>query len=147
MRPQPEPRGAFPHHVPLQLRWHDNDIYGHVNNARYYDLFDTAVNGHLLAEGALAIGQSAGVFLVVSSGCDYFAEIAFPDQITAGLRVDRLGTTSVTYAIGLFRADASESAAVGRFVHVHVDRNTRRPVPIPESTRRVLQALCPGPGK
>lgn len=140
-RPQPAPRSAFPLFVPLSLRWHDNDVYGHVNNARYYDLFDTAVNGHLLTQGALDFDSSPGVFLVVSSGCDYFAEITFPDAISAGLRVDRLGASSVTYAIGLFRGEDADCAALGRFVHVHVDRITRRPRPMSERIRAVLTPM------
>jgi len=140
-RPAPAPRAEFPHFEPLALRWHDNDLYGHVNNARYYDLFDTAVNGHLLAKGALDLKDSDGIFLVVSTSCDYFAELAFPEPIEAGLRIDRLGGSSITYAVALFKKDAPSSAATGRFVHVYVDRHTRRPKPIPPSIRSALDGL------
>lgn len=140
-RPEPVPRAAFAQFEPLQLRWHDNDLYGHVNNARYYDLFDTAVNGYLLRQGALDLHTGEGVFLVVSSGCDYFTEMAFPTPVEAGLRVDRLGATSVTYGIGLFAGAADTCAALGRFVHVHVHKETRRPHPMPAAVRAALSGL------
>lgn len=140
-RPQPAHRTDYPHFEPLTLRWHDNDLYGHVNNARYYDLFDTAVNGHLLAKGALDLKSSPGIFLVVSTSCDYFAELAFPEAIEAGLRIDRLGSSSLTYAVALFKVAAPTSAATGRFVHVYVDRHTRRPIAIPETIQTALAPL------
>lgn len=140
-RPSPEPRSAFPHFERLELRWADNDIYGHVNNAYHYQLFDTAVNGWLLRQGILDFGRSETVWLVVSSGCDYFGEIAFPDVIHAGLRIGRLGGSSVRWEIGLFRNDAEDCAALGHFVHVNVGREDRRPKPIAEDARSLLVPL------
>lgn len=143
-RPQPCRRSDYAHFERLGTRWHDNDIYGHMNNVVHYQLFDTAVNGHLVRRGVLHLdGRTGGVFLVASSACDYFAELAFPDEIEAGLAVQRLGASSVTYRIGLFRAGSAISAATGRFVHIHVDRATRRPAPIPSDLRAVLEALSP----
>lgn len=140
MRPQPQPRAAYRVFRPVPLRWTDNDIYGHVNNAIHYQLFDTAVNAHLIEQGALSLSQG-DVFLVVSTSCDYFAELAFPDPVEAGLTVQRLGSSSVTYNVGLFRQDAPESAAAGTFTHVNVDRDTRRPKPMAPSVRAVLERL------
>lgn len=140
MRPQPQPRAAYRAFRPVPLRWADNDLYGHVNNAIHYQLFDTAVNGHLLDHGALSLTQG-DLFLVVSTACDYFAEIAFPEAIEAGLTVQRLGSSSVTYGVGLFRLNAPETAAAGTFTHVNVDRQTRRPKPISDPVRAVLERL------
>lgn len=139
-RPEPLKRENFAAFEPVPLRWADNDIYGHVNNAVHYQLFDTAVNGWLLKNELLNLRGGATVFLVVATACDYFAEIVFPSHIEAGLRVERLGSSSVTYRIGLF--DQSDIAvAEGRFVHVQVDRGTRRPVELSEATRNVLSRL------
>ena len=140
-RPQAKTRHDYSHFERLTTRWHDNDVYGHVNNAVHYQLFDTAVNGYLLRQGALDYTDSEGVFLVVSSGCDYFSEIAFPDTIHAGLHVALLGSSSVTYDIGLFRNDEDVAAAQGRFVHVNVGRHDRRPRPIEGVVRAALEAL------
>lgn len=140
MRPQPTPRAFYRAFRPIQLRWADNDAYGHMNNAIHYQLFDTAVNGHLLDQGALSLTQG-DLFLVVSTSCDYFAEIAFPDQIEAGLTVLRLGSSSVTYGVGLFRQNAPQTAAAGMFTHVNVDRETRRPKQISDPVRAVLKQL------
>jgi acyl-CoA thioester hydrolase len=130
---------------PIETRWSDNDIYGHANNVVYYAWFDTAVNRMLIAEGLLDIhagpdgGNSIG--LVVETGCRYFASVAFPDAVTAGIRVAKLGTSSVRYEIGLFRGEADEAAAEGFFVHVYVDRQTRRPRPLAEAMRGFLAGL------
>lgn len=140
-RPAPGTRGAYCAFSTITTRWFDNDIYGHMNNAMHYQLFDTAVNGHLIAQGVLDPHKGAGVFLVVETGCRYHGELAFPDIVTAGLRVAHLGGSSVRYEIGLFRNDAQTAAAEGHFVHVHVDRSTRRPQPIPDETRTVLETL------
>jgi acyl-CoA thioester hydrolase len=140
-------RADYGRFEPIETRWSDNDVYGHVNNVVYYAWFDTAVNRMLIAEGLLDIhgsqekdgGDSIG--LVVETGCRYFASTAFPDAITAGIRVAKLGTSSVRYEIGLFKGDEDEAAAVGFFVHVYVDRETRRPRPLPGTMRAFLETL------
>lgn len=138
----PAVRADFALFQPMTTRWSDNDVYGHMNNVVHYSLFDSAVNGFLIRKGVLNPTGGDTVFLVAETGCRYHAELAFPDTVTAGLRVARLGRSSVEYAIGLFREKADSAAAEGRFVHVNVDRQTRRPVPIPDETRAVLQGLC-----
>lgn len=125
-------------HVPIQTRWMDNDVYGHVNNVTYYSYFDTAVNGYLIEKGALDIEKSPVIGLVVETSCRYRAPITFPERITAGVRVARLGTSSVRYEIGLFRENDDEAAAEGTFVHVYVDRATRRPVSLPSDLKAAL---------
>ncbi|WP_336488950.1 acyl-CoA thioesterase [Methylobacterium nigriterrae] len=131
--------------VSLGTRWSDNDVYGHVNNVVYYAFFDTAVNGCLVESGVLDIARSPVIGLVVETGCRYFAPVAFPDRLTAGLRVARLGRSSVRYEIALFREDEDAAAAQGHFVHVYVDRETRRPVPLPADLRNVLAGwVMPG---
>ncbi len=125
----------------IETRWMDNDVYGHVNNVVYYSWFDTAVNRMLVTGGFLDISGGQTIGLVVETGCRYFAATAFPDVITAGIRVAHLGTSSVRYEIGLFRNDEDEAAAEGHFVHVHVDRITRRPVPTAEPMREFLGTL------
>lgn len=143
-RPEPALRMAYRAFVPLTTRWLDNDIYGHMNNAVHYGLFDTAVNGWLIGQGALNIrGDLIG--LVVESGCRYHAEMAFPDRVTAGLRVAHLGTSSVRYEIGLFRNDEDRASAEGFFVHVYVDAITRRPAPLSEPLRSACAQLLIGP--
>ncbi|MCG2582955.1 thioesterase family protein [Massilia sp. TS11] len=136
------PRAAFAAFLSLPTRWHDNDIYGHVNNVVYYALFDTAVNQYLISHGVLDIHGGAVIAYVVDSGCAYFRPIAFPDLVHAGLRVSKLGSSSVRYEIGLYRNDETVPAAVGHFVHVYVDRASQRPVPIPPATRALLQTLA-----
>jgi len=135
----PEPRAAYPAWRPITTRWMDNDVYGHVNNVVYYSFFDTAVNGLLMDAGVLDIHGGDVIGLVVETQCSYFAPIAFPQPVAAGVRVARLGRSSVRYEIGLYAGDATESAAAGHFVHVYVDRATRRPVPLPEPLKAVLQ--------
>ena len=132
-------RAGYPRHVPITTRWADNDVYGHVNNVVYYAFFDTAVNGLLVEAGALDIEKSPVIGLVVETGCRYHAPLAFPDRVTAGVRVARIGRSSVRYEIGLFRGDADAASAEGFFVHVYVDRATRRPVALPEPLRAVLE--------
>ena len=136
-----ETRAAYVHFSRIDTRWIDNDVYGHVNNIVYYSFFDTAVNGHLIREGCLDIHKSPVIGLVVETQCQYFKSIAFPDVVHAGIRVAKLGTSSVRYEIGLFANDDDSAAAQGHFVHVYVDRATSRPVPIPDATRRVLEKL------
>jgi acyl-CoA thioester hydrolase len=123
----------------------DNDAYGHVNNVVYYSFFDTAVNRWLVEHGLLQIGDSPTIGLVVETGCRYMAPLAFPDRVTVGLRVAHLGTSSVRYELAVFRNDDNEASAVGHFVHVYVDRGTRRPTPIPKATRRALETLHVAP--
>jgi len=135
-------RADYPLFEPVPMRWADTDIYGHMNNAVHYLLFDTAVQAFLMREGLLDLGRSETVFLVVSSGCTYFDEITFGDRIEAGLRISRLGRSSITYDISLFRDAAASAAATGQFTHVNVDRGTRRPVEIAEEARAVFLRLC-----
>lgn len=127
--------------VRLETRWLDNDVYGHINNVVYYGLFDTAVNRYLIEMGALDIHQGAVIGLVVESGCRYFAPMAFPDIVQAGVGVTRVGKTSVSYQVGLFRNDDVEPAAQGHFVHVYVDRQSRRPTSLPDRLRQAVSAL------
>ena len=140
-RPAPEPRSAYRHFQAMPTRWADNDVYGHVNNSVYYFFFDTLVNQWLVEQGLLEVGQSEIVGLVVQTGCDFFAPIAFPDVIHGGLRVSRIGSSSVTYEIGLFKNDDDQCAAKGHFVHVYVNEESRRPVPLTEDMRDKLMAL------
>ena len=119
----------------------DNDAYGHVNNVVYYSFFDTAVNRMLIDAGLLDVTESPVIGLVVETGCRYFAPIAFPDEVHAGVRVMRIGRSSVRYEVGLFRNEEDQAAAAGHFTHVYVDRATTRPVPIPDATRAFLASL------
>ncbi|PZS15786.1 MAG: 4-hydroxybenzoyl-CoA thioesterase [Pseudonocardiales bacterium] len=124
----------------LPTRWSDDDTYGHVNNVVHYSLFDTAVNGWLIEASGVDIRSLAAVGLVVETSCRYFSELRFPEVVTAGLALQRLGTSSVAYRLALFGA-GEQPAAVGRFVHVYVDRSTRRTVPIPQAIRTTLALL------
>jgi acyl-CoA thioester hydrolase len=144
-RPQPTQKSSYPHLVPLSTRWSDNDAYGHLNNVIYYSLFDTAVNRHLLDAGVLDIASSPIIGFVVETRCTYFSSLAYPDAIEVGLKVVKLGTSSVTYEVAIFRASDDRAAAVGSFTHVYVDRATNRPTPIPPQVRRVLTALAVSP--
>lgn len=134
-------RNAYPRFRPIPTRWADNDIYGHVNNAAYYGFFDTAVNCFLIEEAGLDIHGGSVIGLVVETGCNYFAALAYPETVEAGVRVARIGNSSVTYQIGLFREGEDEPAAQGHFVHVYVDRETRRPVSLPDAMRQALEAI------
>jgi acyl-CoA thioester hydrolase len=140
-RPQPQARDAFAHFAAIATRWMDNDVYGHLNNVVHYSLFDTAVNRMLIEAGALDIHAGAVIGLVVHTQCHYFDSLAFPQMVTAGIRVEQLGRSSVRYGIGLFADDAGLSAALGQFTHVYVDRRSRRPVPLPDALRRTLEPL------
>lgn len=140
-KPAPLLRADYRHFQTIPTRWMDNDVYGHVNNVVYYSYFDTVVNQYLIERGALDIERSPVVGLVVETQCNYFASITFPDVVHAGLRVARLGSTSVRYEIGLFRNGDPDTAARGHFVHVYVDRVTRRPVDLPAALRAVLAPL------
>lgn len=139
-RATPTQRSDYPRFQTITTRWMDNDIYGHVNNVVHYSFFDTAVNRWLIEQGALDIHGGEVIGLVVETRCSYFESIAFPQTVHAGLRVAHLGRSSVRYEVGLFADDAPQAAAVGHFVHVYVDRITRRPVPLPAA---LLAALAP----
>jgi acyl-CoA thioester hydrolase len=140
-----EPRAAYRHLVAVPTRWADNDVYGHVNNVAYYGYFDTAVNRLLIERCGLDIHGGPVIGLVVETGCRYHAPVAFPDALEVGIAVERLGRTSVAYALGVFRAKEERSVADGRFVHVYVDRASRRPVPLPDAMRSALAPLQRGP--
>ena len=142
-RPDLLQRADYRHFRVIPTRWMDNDVYGHVNNVVYYSYFDTAVNGHLIETGVLDIARSPVIGLVVETQCRFAASLAFPETVTAGLRVAHLGRSSVRYDIGLFSDRAEAAAAQGHFVHVYVDRATQTPVPIPELVRAVLTSLLP----
>jgi acyl-CoA thioester hydrolase len=141
-REAPRRRADYRHFHAIATRWLDNDAYGHVNNVAYYAYFDTAVNAYLIGRGVLDIEASPVIGLVVETQCRYFSELSFPQMVHAGLRVARLGTSSVRYDIGIF-ADAADSAcAQGHFVHVYVERATRRPTPLPPPLRAVLEEIA-----
>ena len=140
-RPQPLPRSAYRVLRPITTRWADNDVYGHVNNVVYYSWFDTAVNAHLIEQGALDIHHGPVIGLVIETQCNYFAPLAFPQTVWAGLRVAHMGTSSVRYEVGLFADGEDLAAACGHLVHVYVDRLTRRPVPLPAPLKTTLETL------
>lgn len=140
-KPQPEGRAGYQAFRTITTRWMDNDVYGHVNNVVYYSWFDTVVNAHLIERGALDIHGGDTIGLVVETQCNYFAPVAFPQQVEAGLRVARMGSSSVRYEVGLFLADEPLTVAKGHFVHVYVDRVTRRPAPLPARLKSVLEEL------
>jgi acyl-CoA thioester hydrolase len=125
----------------LDTRWHDNDLYGHVNNVVYYSYFDSAVNRYLIEHAGLDIHQGLVIGFVVSSNCDYFESVAFPDRLEVGLRVGRLGNSSVQYQLAIFKQGADLACAAGNFVHVFVDRQTQRPQALPQPLREALTAL------
>ena len=133
----------YPHRLPIQTRWKDNDVYGHVNNVEYYSFFDTAINAWLIREGGLDIERGEVIGLCVESHCEFKAALTFPESIEVGLRVGKLGKSSVRYELGIFRAGGAddEVTAEGHFVHVFVDRETRRPVPIPDPLRACMERL------
>jgi acyl-CoA thioester hydrolase len=140
-RPAPGLRSNYRRFVPLATRWTDNDAYGHLNNVVYLSLFDSAVNAELVGAGVLDIATGEVIGLVVETGCHFFSSVAFPQALEAGLAVARIGRTSVSYEIGIFAAGAAETAAHGRFVHVYVDRKTRRPVALPDRLLAFAKAL------
>lgn len=127
--------------APLTTRWADNDIYGHVNNVMYYSYFDSTTNRYLIEQGGLDIHHGQIIGLVVDSGCSYFAPVAFPDALEGGLRVAHLGNSSVRYEIAIFKPDETLAVAQGHFVHVFVDRTSRKAVTIPDALRLSLQKL------
>lgn len=134
-------RADYPHFLAIPTRWMDNDVYGHVNNVTYYSYFDTVVNEHLIRAGGLDFARDAAIGLVVETTCAFRKPLSFPETIDAGLVVTKMGNSSVIYEIGLFREHDETPAALGRFVHVWVDRASQRPTPIPASIRAALEAL------
>ena len=140
-RPARLTRADFKVFAPMQTRWHDNDVYGHINNAVYYTWFDTAVNGILIGAGLLDPAESEAVGLVVETRCAYFASLKYPQAIEIGIRVLRVGASSVRYSLGAFAAGSQTVAAQGEFTHVYVTRAAQRPVAIPAATRVYLEAL------
>lgn len=135
-------RDDFPHFLAIGTRWNDNDVYGHVNNVEYYSFFDTVINEYLIRAGGLDILRGDTIGLCVESQCTFKQSLAFPDTVDAGLRVTKLGNSSVGYQIGLFRSEAPDPAAIGRFVHVFVNRSDRRPQPIPAGIRAALERIA-----
>jgi acyl-CoA thioester hydrolase len=140
-KPRPEGREGYRAFRTIGTRWMDNDAYGHVNNVVYYSWFDTVVNAHLIEQGALDIHQGQVIGLVIETQCNYFAPVAFPQVVEAGLRVARIGASSVRYEVGLFLQGEPLTVAKGHFIHVYVDRATRRPAQLPPQLRSVLEAL------
>ena len=130
--------GDFPVHRPVTTRWSDNDMYGHLNNAVYYELFDSAINGWLITGAGADVLALPELGVVAESGCRFFRELEYPRPLDVGVRVERLGRSSITYALGLFAAEQDELAALGHWVHVYIDRTSRSPVPIPAAVRELL---------
>ncbi|WP_206952664.1 acyl-CoA thioesterase [Trinickia acidisoli] len=140
-KPTPALRDDYRHFLPITTRWMDNDVYGHVNNVVYYSYFDTVVNEYLIRSDVLDVEHGTTIGLVVETQCNYFAPLVFPERVDAGLRVARIGGSSVRYEVGLFKEGERQAAAQGHFVHVYVDRATRRPVALPEPLRAALVPL------
>lgn len=138
MRPTVPVRADYKVFRPVTTRWMDNDVYGHVNNAVYYSFFDTVVSGWLVDVGIVDYEHGQAIGLAVDSQCSYFEPISFPEAVMGGMRVDRIGSSSVTYAVGIFRGDGDSAAAAGTFTHVYVDRATRRPKALAEDVRAKL---------
>ena len=140
-RPAPLARDCYRWYMMIATRWADNDAYGHVNNTIYYQWFDTAVNRWLVEAGLLDIEQGDPIGLVVETGCTYFSPLSFPGDVEVGIAVERLGTSSITYRIGVFGVGEVTPSAQGHFTHAYVDRDSRRPVPLPEEWRARLGEL------
>ena len=141
-RPQPETRAKYNAFCTIATRWSDNDVYGHVNNIVYYSWFDTAVNGLLIERGAIDIHAGSVIGLVIETQCNYFAPLAFPGDVVVGIRVAHAGLSSVRYEVAIFPADPSlPCAAKGHFIHVYVDRATRKPAALPQTLTSVLETL------
>ena len=140
-RPEPRSRSAYRAWRTIPTRWADNDAYGHVNNVVHYAWFDTAVNAWLVEAGMLDIEHGDPIGLVVETGCRYAAPLAYPEPVEIGLAVERLGTSSVTYRLGVFAKGAADAAAEGHFTHVYVDRVSRLPVALPATWRTTLESL------
>ncbi|MGB2818619.1 MAG: thioesterase family protein [Burkholderiaceae bacterium] len=140
-RPVPDRRESYRHFHRITTRWMDNDAYGHVNNVVYYSWFDTVVNEYLVRQGVLDIAGGAVIGLVVETQCRYFSELAFPQPVDLGLRIGRLGNSSVRYEIGVFAEGEPGASAQGHFVHVYVDRASRRPTSLPAPLRAALEKI------
>ena len=140
-RPAPEPRSAYRAYQTIPTRWEDNDTYGHVNNVVYYSWFDTAVNALLIQHGVLDIHHGSTIGLVIETQCNYFAPVTFPQVVDAGIRVAKVGSSSVRYEVGLFIQGQDSCAARGHFIHVYVDRQTRRPSPLSDPFKQFLETL------
>ena len=136
-------RAAYPHVLTIPTRWKDNDVYGHVNNVEYYSYFDTVINTWLIQEGGLDIHEGGVIGICAESHCEFKGAFEFPEPVEAHLRVGKLGRSSVRYELALFRPGADEPSATGWFVHVFVERASRRPVDIPEPLRAALERLIP----
>jgi acyl-CoA thioester hydrolase len=139
-----ETRERYPHFLAIPTRWIDNDVYGHVNNVRYYEFFDTVINRYLIVAGGLDIHAGDVIGIAVETMCRFHRPLVFPDIVDAGLRVAKVGTSSVRYEVGLFRSDDAAPAATGHFVHVFVTRATQRPTPIPDRIRAALDRVRVG---
>jgi acyl-CoA thioester hydrolase len=140
--PAPPEPGDYPHHLAITTRWKDNDVYGHVNNVEYYSYVDTVINEFLIRRGGLDIHAGEAFGVCAESGCRFLAAVAYPQGVDAGLRVSRLGRSSVTYDVGLFVEGEGTALAQAHFTHVFVDRVTRRPVPIPDGVRAALEEIA-----
>lgn len=140
-------RADYVHFTPISTRWSDNDAYRHVNNVVYYGFFDTAVNQHLMRAGVLDVDSTPFVGLVVETQCRYHAPLSFPDRVTVGMRLARLGNSSLRYELAVFRNDEDLAVAEGHFVHVYVDRDSNRPVPVPQAVRDAVSRLQLVPAK
>jgi acyl-CoA thioester hydrolase len=140
-RQSPDQRKDYRHFMTITTRWMDNDVYGHINNVQYYSYFDTAVNRFLIDQGTLDIHHGDVIGLVVETHCNYFSSAAFPADIEAGIRVAHLGRSSVRYEVGLFVGGREQAIAQGHFVHVYVERDSEKPVSIPDDLRSVLSTL------
>ena len=141
-RPEPRGRDAYGHFTAISTRWSDNDVYGHVNNTIYYQWFDSAVNALLIGAGLLDVVAGDPIGLVVETGCIYFAPLSFPGDVEVGIAIERIGSSSVTYRLGIFAVGADVPAAQGHFTHVYVARQSRRPVPLPNEWREKLKDLA-----
>tara|TARA_B110000438_G_scaffold240273_1_gene238899 strand:- start:415 stop:852 length:438 start_codon:yes stop_codon:yes gene_type:complete len=141
MKKNPSNRSEYNHFILLGTRWNDNDIYGHMNNVIYYELFDTAVNKWLFTNNLLDIQNGKNIGLIVKSGCDFFSSFAYPEDIDAGIRVTKIGTSSVSYEVGLFRKNQQLSSADGFFIHVYVDRETNKPLSLDYTFKKALDTL------
>ena len=139
--PEPRPRSAYRVWRTIPTRWADNDAYGHVNNVVHYAWFDTAVNAWLVEGGLLDIEHSDPIGLVVETRCAYFAGLAFPQNVEVGIGIERLGSSSITYRLGIFAEGEGGAAAEGEFTHVYVDRGSRKPRPLPDAWRAKLETL------
>ena len=140
-RATPDRRDSYRYFQTMTTRWMDNDSYRHMNNTTYYSFFDTIVNQYLIENGVLDVEKSDVIGLVAETMCSYFKSLGFPSKVTVGLRVGRLGTSSIRYEIGLFEEQAEEASAQGHFIHVYVTRESGRPVPLPDALRSVVSRL------